>query len=125
MTQAKLPNLLRLNHDVQIVVRPARHNATKGPCRGCVCLSKNVKVCQLEKQGLLPDLGVAAMNTPTQLDPLVSEFDTEEQAQQYDQWFREKVQQAMDDDHGFLPHDAAMAQVDALLMQKRAQRAAG
>jgi len=65
------------------------------------------------------------MNTPATLDPLVSEFDTEAQARDYDAWFRGKVQQALDDDQGFLPHDAAMAEVDAMLMQKRAQRAAG
>jgi hypothetical protein len=33
------------------------------------------------------------MNTAT-LDPRVSEFETEEQASSYDQWFRAKVQEA-------------------------------
>jgi len=65
------------------------------------------------------------MNALTQLDPLVSEFDTQEQAQHYDQWFHAKVREALEDGHGFLPHDAAMAEVDAMLMHKRAQRAAG
>jgi len=65
------------------------------------------------------------MNTLTQLDPLVSGFDTQEQAHHYEQWFRAKVQQALEDEHGFLPHDAAMAEADAMLMHKRAQRAAG
>jgi len=64
------------------------------------------------------------MNALTQLDPLVSEFDNQEQALQYEQWFRAKVQEALGDQHGFLPHDAAMAEVDAMLVQKRAQRAA-
>jgi len=64
------------------------------------------------------------MNALTQLDPLVSEFDSQEQALQYEQWFRVKVQEALEDEHGFLPHDAAMAEVDAMLVQKRAQRAA-
>jgi len=63
------------------------------------------------------------MDTTATLDPLVSEFDTEAQAHGYDAWFRAKVQEALDDDQGFLPHDAAMAEVDAMLMQKRGVQA--
>ena len=33
----------------------------------------------------------------TQLDPIISEFDTQEQADAYDAWFRAKVQEAIDD----------------------------
>ncbi len=43
------------------------------------------------------------------LDPLVSEFETEEQAASYDRWFRAKVQAAIDDPRPSVPHDEAMA----------------
>lgn len=35
------------------------------------------------------------MNTVTKLDPIVSEFDTQEQADSYDAWFREKVEEGL------------------------------
>ncbi|MFA7665148.1 MAG: stability determinant [Burkholderiaceae bacterium] len=61
----------------------------------------------------------------TALDPRVSEFDTEEQAASYDQWFRAKVQESIDSQKPRLPHDEAMARVDRLLEERRKQRAAG
>lgn len=64
------------------------------------------------------------MNTAT-LDPIISEFNTEAEATSYDRWFRDKVQEAIDSKRPKLPHDAAMARVDALLEQMRAKRAAG
>ncbi len=51
------------------------------------------------------------MNTAA-LDPLVSEFDTEEQAASYDKWFRAKVQKALDDPRPAIPHDEAMKLLD-------------
>ena len=45
------------------------------------------------------------------LDPLVSEFETEEQAASYDRWFRAKVQAAIDDPRPLVPHDEAMARI--------------
>jgi hypothetical protein len=51
------------------------------------------------------------MNTIA-LDPLVSEFDTEEQAASYDKWFRAKVQKALDDPRPAIPHDEAMKLLD-------------
>jgi len=59
------------------------------------------------------------------LDPRISEFETEEQAVNYDRWFRAKVQEALDDPRPGLPHDAAMARVDAMLEEKRKARAGG
>lgn len=53
------------------------------------------------------------------LDPLISEFDTEEDAANYDRWFRAKVQEAVDDPRPSLPHDEAMAHVAALIEAKR------
>jgi hypothetical protein len=64
---------------------------------------------------------VLAMNA--KLDPIVSEFETEEQAASYDRWFRAKVQEALDDPRPGLPHDEAMARAEALLEAKRKARA--
>ncbi len=64
------------------------------------------------------------MDTIT-LDQRVSEFETQEQADSYDRWFRAKVQEAIDSKRPSLPHDAAMARVDNLLDEMRKNRAAG
>jgi hypothetical protein len=47
----------------------------------------------------------------TKLDPIISEFDTQEEADAYDAWFRAKVQKALDDKRPSVPHDEAMARV--------------
>lgn len=39
------------------------------------------------------------------LDPIVSEFETQEQADSYDAWVRTKVQQARESDQPSIPHD--------------------
>jgi hypothetical protein len=57
------------------------------------------------------------------LDPLVSEFETADHAKSYDAWFRSKVREAMTSDRPRVPHDAAMALVNAALDQRRAARA--
>ena len=59
----------------------------------------------------------------TVLDPLVSEFDTEAAAQDYDRWFRAKVQEAIDSKSPRLPHDEAVALVRALIEQRKQERA--
>jgi len=56
------------------------------------------------------------MKTPAALTPSASK--------NYDAWLRAKVEEALADGDGFLPHDAAMAEVNAMLEQKRVQRAA-
>ena len=43
------------------------------------------------------------------LSPIESEFETDSQANNHDQWFRAKVQEALDDPRPSLPHDEAMA----------------
>jgi hypothetical protein len=58
----------------------------------------------------------------TALDPLVSEFDTEEQAASYDRWFRASVQKALDDPRPAIPHDQAMKKLDELIDKKRRER---
>ncbi|WP_095193488.1 antitoxin [Pseudomonas sp. Irchel 3A7] len=61
----------------------------------------------------------------TELSPIVSEFETEEQAASYDRWFRAKVQASLDDPRPSIPHDQVMAEMRALLESKRNKRDAG
>ncbi|MDZ5646826.1 hypothetical protein [Nitrospirillum sp. BR 11828] len=49
------------------------------------------------------------------LSPLVSEHETEEAAVEYDRWFRAKVRASIEDPAPSIPHDEAMARVEALL----------
>jgi len=48
---------------------------------------------------------------PTKLDPIISEFATQEEADEYDAWFRQKVQEALDDPGPDIPHEEVMRQV--------------
>jgi hypothetical protein len=57
------------------------------------------------------------------LSPIVSEFEAEEQEASYNQWFRAKVAEALHSEKPRLPHDAAMAKVQALLEERRQARA--
>ena len=63
------------------------------------------------------------MNTAV-LDPLIYEFDTAAEAESYDAWFRAKVKKSIADPAPSMPHDEAMAFVDAELERRRAARAA-
>ena len=63
------------------------------------------------------------MNTAV-LDPLIYEFDTVAEAESYDAWFRAKVEISIADPSPSMPHDEAMAFVDAELERRRAARAA-
>lgn len=58
------------------------------------------------------------------LSPIVSEFETEEQAASYDRWFRAKVQASLDDPRPSIPHDEAMAEVERMLEERRKARRA-
>ena len=49
------------------------------------------------------------------LSPIVSEFETEEQATSYDHWFRAQVQSSLDDQRPCIPHDQVMAEMDAIM----------
>ena len=57
-----------------------------------------------------------------ELSPIVSEFETEEQAARYDRWFRAKVQASLDDPRPSIPHDQVMAEMRALIESKRNKR---
>jgi hypothetical protein len=59
----------------------------------------------------------------TKLSPIVSEFETQEQADSYDRWFRAKVQAALDDPRPSIPHDDAMAKLEEMLEERRTLRA--
>jgi hypothetical protein len=45
------------------------------------------------------------------LSPIVSEFETEQEAEAYDRWFRAKVQASLADTRPCIPHDEAMARI--------------
>jgi hypothetical protein len=49
------------------------------------------------------------------LDPIISEFETQEEADAYDAWFRQKVQAGIDDPRPRVPHDEAMARLKATI----------
>lgn len=53
------------------------------------------------------------MSTP--LDPRISEFETQEQADSYDRWFRGRVQRSLDDPRPGIPHDDVMADMEAII----------
>jgi hypothetical protein len=47
----------------------------------------------------------------------VSEFETTEEAEAYDAWFRAKVQASIDDPRPRIPHDDVMAKLDAIIAE--------
>ena len=49
------------------------------------------------------------------LSPIVSEFETEEQAASYDRWFHAKVQASLAKPGPCVPHDEVMARMDAII----------
>lgn len=49
------------------------------------------------------------------LSPIVSEFETEEQAAAYDMWLREKVAASLANPGPGVPHDEVMARMDAII----------
>ncbi|WP_417705798.1 stability determinant [Pseudomonas sp.] len=57
-----------------------------------------------------------------QLSPIVSEFETQEQADRHDRWFRRKVQESLDDSRPGVPHDQVMAEMEAIITQAEARR---
>lgn len=56
------------------------------------------------------------------LSPIVSEFETEEQAANYDRWFRAKVETSLADPRPSIPHDQVMAEMDAIIAQAEQRR---
>ena len=58
-------------------------------------------------------------NAVPELSPLESEFASTEEAEAYDAWFRAKIEAALSDPSPTIPHDEAMARIDALIESKR------
>ncbi|MGN6821121.1 MAG: type II toxin-antitoxin system RelB family antitoxin [Sphingomonas sp.] len=57
----------------------------------------------------------------TKLSPIESEFETTENAEAYDKWFRAKVQKALDSKEPLIPHDEAMAEIKRRMELRRAR----
>jgi len=56
------------------------------------------------------------------LDPLIYEFDTEEEEQSYDKWLKSKVQKAISNPAPPVPHDEAIARLDAIIACAKARK---
>lgn len=54
------------------------------------------------------------------LSPIVSEFETEEDAQAYDAWFRAQVETALASTEPDVPHEQVVAEIDAIIERHRA-----
>jgi hypothetical protein len=54
----------------------------------------------------------------TKLSPIVSEFETEEDAVAYDKWFRAKVEASLADPRPSVPHEKVMAEIRTLIESK-------
>ncbi|QJQ31237.1 stability determinant [Sphingomonas lacunae] len=49
----------------------------------------------------------------TKLSPIVSEFETKEEAAAYDAWFRAKVEASLADTRPLIPHEEVVARLAA------------
>lgn len=58
----------------------------------------------------------------TKLSPIVSEFDTQEEADAYDVWLREKVSKSLADGKPTIPHDEVMAELREIIARKKKER---
>ncbi|MGF6559600.1 type II toxin-antitoxin system RelB family antitoxin [Erwinia aphidicola] len=56
------------------------------------------------------------------LSPIVSEFETQEQAESYDRWFRDKVETAINSKAPNSPHDEVIAGAKKMIEQVKARR---
>lgn len=53
------------------------------------------------------------------LDPIVSEFETEEQARAYDAWFRAQVEEGLRSSGPFIPNQEVMKRARAIVKNAR------
>ena len=58
------------------------------------------------------------------LSPVVSEFETEEQASSYVAWVKAKVQASLDDPRPGVPHDQVMAEMEAIIVEAESRQSA-
>ncbi len=61
----------------------------------------------------------------TQLDPIVSEFETQEQADSYDRWLKAKVQRSIDNPGQAMSHAHVMTKVDAIIADAEQRQRGG
>lgn len=57
------------------------------------------------------------------LFPIISEFETEEQADGYDRWLRARVSASLANPGPGIPHDEAMARMDAIIEEAERKHA--
>lgn len=57
------------------------------------------------------------------LDPIYSEFDTEEEAEAHDKWFRAQVEAALASNKPRIPHAEVMAKAEAIIEKHRRAQA--
>ena len=55
--------------------------------------------------------------------PILSEFDTPEQAAAYEKWLRKKVAASLAEPGSGLPHDEVMAKAQAIIDEAKARQA--
>lgn len=60
----------------------------------------------------------------TKLDPLVSPFETQEQADSYERWFQARIQKSLNDPRPSIPHDKVMSEMRELIEAKIREHAA-
>ena len=53
------------------------------------------------------------------LDPIYSEFETEEEAEAYDKWFRAQVEAALASNKPRIPHEEVKVRIQEILDGKR------
>lgn len=56
------------------------------------------------------------------LSPIESEFATAEEAEAYDRWLRAEVQASIDDPAPNVPHDQVMADMRAMLAERKGRK---
>jgi hypothetical protein len=57
------------------------------------------------------------------LDPIVSEFATEEEAEAYDLWFRAQVEEGLKSKGPWIPHDAVMREARQIIADAKVRHA--
>ena len=58
------------------------------------------------------------------LSPVVSEFETEEQANSYVAWVKAKVHASLEDPRPGVPHDQVMAEMEAIIVEAESRQSA-
>lgn len=56
------------------------------------------------------------------LSPIVSEFETQEEAEAYDRWFRARIEASLADTRPPVPHDQVMAQISRIIAEKSGRK---